>query len=500
MAPAATASQPYTPRDPGNSVIAKVLEYHLDDFLEGVHLNGGDGDPNWSVPTFVERELRAIMDCGDYTKGFVLLKCATCRQGQVVPFSCKGRLCPSCSARRMSETAAFLVDRVLSPACRYRQWVLTFPWALRRALAFDSGLANAVFALVGRTILGWVRRCAEDDGVHGQPAGILQVQRAADAAMLNVHLHLLVSEGVFTRSAPDGEVRVHRTRVPQAADIADLVAELEVRVGRLVERRARDVADCDEDAPPDARRLLLQCAASPAVRRRDEQAQAEGAAATNARPRHAKSALCVTGEEGFNLHAGVVIKAGDKPGLERMCRYLGRPPVAESRLQMLDDGKIAVDLKRAWAGDVVRQEFEPEDFIARLAAIVPPPGFHMLRYLGAIAPHAKIRAHVVPRPRPPDPGKDGKDGKDPVPTGPLAPCRPARMAWADLLARVFAVDVFKCSCGGRLHVVATIQDPTVIQAVAASLMASGRLAPRRGGTGPPGRRGRFRFTDVDADC
>lgn len=55
---------PYTPRDPGNSVIAKVLEAHLDDLLEGVDLNAGDRDPERSVPTFVDRELPAIMDSG----------------------------------------------------------------------------------------------------------------------------------------------------------------------------------------------------------------------------------------------------------------------------------------------------------------------------------------------------------------------------------------------------------------------------------------------------
>ena len=132
----------------------------------------------------------------------------------------------------------------------------------------------------------------------------------------------------------------------------------------------------------------------------------------------------------------------------------------------------------------------------------------MLRCLGAIAPHARIRAHVVPRPRPPARERDGKDaqdgsdGKDPVHTGPLAPCRPARMAWADLPARAVALDVLQCACGGRLPAVAIIQDPTVIQAVAASLTSSVRLAARRrgGSTGPPGRRRRHGFTDTNVDA
>jgi hypothetical protein len=35
-----------------------------------------------------------------------------------------GGFCPSCTARRMSSTAAHLVDQVL-PALPYRQWVLS---------------------------------------------------------------------------------------------------------------------------------------------------------------------------------------------------------------------------------------------------------------------------------------------------------------------------------------------------------------------------------------
>jgi hypothetical protein len=73
----------YTPREPGDSVLARLLDQHLDDFLEGVH----QGEPAWRVPVFVERELRAIVDCGDYTKGFVLLACDGCRERRAVPFS-----------------------------------------------------------------------------------------------------------------------------------------------------------------------------------------------------------------------------------------------------------------------------------------------------------------------------------------------------------------------------------------------------------------------------
>src|SRR3954471_17992638 len=42
--------------------------------------------------------------------------------------------------------------------------------------------------------------------------------------------------------------------------------------------------------------------------------------------------------EGFNLQAATRIAANDREGLERMARYLARPPIAIDRLSQLDDG------------------------------------------------------------------------------------------------------------------------------------------------------------------
>src|SRR5262245_28034913 len=50
--------------------------------------------------------------------GFLRLGGAGCGQEKLVAFSCKRRgICPSCGARRMTQTAAWLVDRVIP---RYR--------------------------------------------------------------------------------------------------------------------------------------------------------------------------------------------------------------------------------------------------------------------------------------------------------------------------------------------------------------------------------------------
>src|SRR4029453_15876789 len=47
---------------------------------------------------------------------------------------------------------------------------------------------------------------------------------------------------------------------------------------------------------------------------------------------------------------------------------------------------------------------------------------------------------------------------------PPAYVRPPYVAWADLLRRVFALDVLACpSCGGRLRLLATIGDRAVLE-------------------------------------
>ena len=39
---------------------------------------------------------------------------------------------------------------------------------------------------------------------------------------------------------------------------------------------------------------------------------------------------------GFSLHAATCVEASDRARLERLCRYVIRPPLAAGRLQILD--------------------------------------------------------------------------------------------------------------------------------------------------------------------
>jgi Transposase zinc-binding domain len=74
-----------------------------------------DADPDAKgLPAYVERELYDYLQCGILAHGFLRLGCDTCQHEMLLAFSCKRRgFCPSCADRRMAQTAAHLVERVI---------------------------------------------------------------------------------------------------------------------------------------------------------------------------------------------------------------------------------------------------------------------------------------------------------------------------------------------------------------------------------------------------
>jgi hypothetical protein len=75
--------------------------------------------------------------------------------------------------------------------------------------------------------------------------------------------------------------------------------------------------------------------------------------------------------EGFDLHANVWVGANDRAGLERLCRYVLRPPFAQEHLRLRDDGRVALGLKTPWHDGTRELLFEPLEFLERLAAMTP---------------------------------------------------------------------------------------------------------------------------------
>ena len=114
---------------------------------------------------------------------------------------------------------------------------------------------------------------------------------------------------------------------------------------------------------------------------------------------------------------------------------------------------------------------EPLEFMERLAALVPRPRLHLIRFHGVLAPNAKLRSKIIPRPAEPATETSTEDAH--------AQSTPARMTWARLLKRVFDLDVEHCpNCGGALKIIAAIEDPPVIVKILTHLGLPPRAPPR----------------------
>jgi hypothetical protein len=167
---------------------------------------------------------------------------------------------------------------------------------------------------------------------------------------------------------------------------------------------------------------------------------------------------------GFSLHAGIGIDPEQREKLERLTRYVSRPPVSVERLALTAQGDVRYRLKTPYRDGTTHIVLEPLDFLARLAALVPPPRVHLTRYHGVFAPHAALRAAITPAGR----GRGGRGSSAGGEGAPLA--RPVAMSWARRLKRVFAIEIEQCRrCGGRLTVIASIEEPALIERILAHL-------------------------------
>jgi hypothetical protein len=135
---------------------------------------------------------------------------------------------------------------------------------------------------------------------------------------------------------------------------------------------------------------------------------------------------------------------------------------------VLPDGRVCYRLKRPIADGRTELLLAPTDFLRKLALLIPPPCHHLVRFHGVFAPNAAWRKEVVPFLEQAEPPASCV----PAVTAPCAPALPAiakaptRIPWAELLERVFRIDVLRCErCGGRMTVLAFLIERASVKKV-----------------------------------
>ncbi len=185
-----------------HQITRENLETYLADLDQGEDFSA-------QVPLHVEAAFREYLKCGLLCHGFARAYCAGCGHDFLVAFSCKGRdICPSCSTRRMVETAAHMVDDVL-PRVQFRQWVLSVPKRVR-----------------------W--------HMNHKPAGsrfgaVVFVHRFGSYLNSHIHYHVLVTDGVFS-AGQEGEAEFHPALDLDGDDFLAVQAKMRKRGLRWLHR------------------------------------------------------------------------------------------------------------------------------------------------------------------------------------------------------------------------------------------------------------------------
>ena len=157
------------------------------------------------------------------------------------------------------------------------------------------------------------------------------------------------------------------------------------------------------------------------------------------------------------IHAGVRVAPLDRKGLERLCRYLARPPLGRERLEERPDGSILLRLKTAWSDGTAALQLSQSELLQRILALIPPPRKNENLFHGVFASRHAWRSEIVP-----DPPADSTPEhlrirltKEPA----LGP-QPAWLAWAALMWRIFQEDRVSCPrCGKPMKVRTVVMPP-----------------------------------------
>ena len=441
----------------------------------------------------------------------------------------------------MADTAVHLVDRVL-PEVPIRQWVLTLPYPLRYRCAWNAKLTGEVLRCFLRAVFADQRRRAKRDlGItRGLCGSVTFIQRFGSALNLTPHFHTIVLDGVYA-GTPSQPGPFAPLPPPETEDVARVLAGTARRILRRLERKGITMEEdslADDDplmAMLGAASIRSRIATGPEAgepwRRLGDRVEPGEEEEDGVEPGARVPPRCVR-HGGMSLHADVAVPARDRRRLERLCRYVARPPLALDRLEAMADGRLAYRLKTPWRDGTTHVVMERHELLERLAPLIPPPRAHQVRYHGILAPCASGRDRVVPRrtrradtehdrhankkeetrspaedhapirrggaQTRPDQGAEALLPAAPIdwppgsiPSTPVVEARPPllagvdpldspprRVAWADLLQRVFEVDALRCpACGGRMRILSAITEPDVARRILDCLHMPSRAPP-----------------------
>jgi hypothetical protein len=213
------------------------------------------------------------------------------------------------------------------------------------------------------TVAGWYRRRHADRGLPpSQTGAVTVIQRANSDLRLNLHLHTIFLDGVYS---PDGDAKgqmFHPAPAPTQQEVEQVVERASKRILRFLRRRGVitlvtapgdgevtvvTVETIGEKDPLLAKLVGAATAGMPPAGPANKRKPIRIVLDPNDQP-IAKGKLCAQ-EHGFNLHGATRVAANDMQGRLTLCKYILRPPLANDRLKILDEETVRLDFKKPWS-------------------------------------------------------------------------------------------------------------------------------------------------------
>ena len=336
----------------------------------------------------------------------------------------------------------------------HAQWVFVMPKMLRPYFLHHRELLGGLALAAWETVLELMCAAVGDRGMR--PGMVAVVQTAGDLGNWHPHVHALVSRGGWTRGGewiPIAFVDEHSAELLFRHKVIRLVQKTgwmsQERTELLLSWRhtgffgvasfGRSAKPCRSESVPTV---------IPALRRRR---------------RH--SILPWQGA----VHNRVRVEPEDQPAVERLARYIMRPPISLERMSWDGAGEVCYRRKRGHESSGLNEreveEFDPRDFLARVIMHIPEPRKHLVRYYGWYSNVSRGKRRKM--------AAENEDAET-VGSGPASraaraesrSARALRRSWAQLIKRIYEVDPLVCpTCGSEMKVIAFITEHDVVDAI-----------------------------------
>jgi hypothetical protein len=405
----------YRPRDAQATALYHLVEDNFDELVRVWDERYEKQHGFWRP--VIRHVVEQYLTCGDLRCGFARLRCPSCREDHLLPYSCKRRcFCPSCHQKRALLFAEHVDEEVLGQV-PVRQYVVTIPKMLRLCFKYD------------RKLLGELSRCFYDSikeifllaapqagdcspGSPPLPAMICSVQTYGDdPTRFHPHVHCLAADGLL---GPDGSF----FPIPQPDP---------VQIMLLFRHRLLRSLLAQEKISDRLVEILLSW-------------------------RH----------PGFSVFQGDSVSCDDHEVRERLARYMAHPPVGLYRLHY-DPRTRGVTYASKNHDGCAGQDFSGTiaypalDFLAALCTHIPDAGQQLIRYYGGWSHVRRARAR--------------KTGSPPARSAPAFDTRngcasPSKRAWARLIKKVYEADPLLCRrCSRPLKIISLIDSASIIERI-----------------------------------